>query len=154
MVTARPGHGGEDGAAAVEFAILLPLLVALLFGFIQFGVAFNNKIQATNAAREGARLAIVGVDDWTDVTTPPAPAETFWTVVRQRAGGLAITNCSVDVNPNIVGGTVTVGFDYPVDLVIPFVPLPASWSTGHAQVQMRIEQPSDLGNKPAAGSCT
>ena len=57
----------EDGAAAVEFALLLPLLVVLLFGFIQFGTAFNTKIQATNAAREGARMAVVGIDNWTDV---------------------------------------------------------------------------------------
>ncbi|HEY4790639.1 MAG TPA: TadE/TadG family type IV pilus assembly protein, partial [Actinomycetes bacterium] len=38
---------GQDGAAAVEFALLLPLLVLLLFGFIQFGLAFNTRIQAT-----------------------------------------------------------------------------------------------------------
>jgi Flp pilus assembly protein TadG len=59
--------GREDGAAAVEFALLLPLLVLLLFGFIQFGIAFNTRIQATNAAREAARMAVIGIDNWNDV---------------------------------------------------------------------------------------
>jgi Flp pilus assembly protein TadG len=49
----------QRGAAAVEFALLLPLLVAIVFGISQFGIAFNNWIVITNAAREGARLASV-----------------------------------------------------------------------------------------------
>src|SRR4029450_6907924 len=51
---------GEGGVPAVEFAILLPVLVIMLFGLIQFGIAFNTKIQATNRAREGARMAAFG----------------------------------------------------------------------------------------------
>jgi Flp pilus assembly protein TadG len=45
----------EEGASAVEFALVLPLLVALLFGIIEFGAAFNAQIMVTNAAREAAR---------------------------------------------------------------------------------------------------
>jgi Flp pilus assembly protein TadG len=51
----------QNGAAAVEFALLLPLLVAIIFGISQFGIAFNNWIVVNNAAREGARLASVGL---------------------------------------------------------------------------------------------
>lgn len=54
-----------DGAAAVEFALLLPVLVLLLFGIIQFGVAFNQAQGQQAAAREGARLAAVWADNGT-----------------------------------------------------------------------------------------
>lgn len=45
----------ERGAAAVEFAIILPLLMTLLLGIIEFGYLFNQQISLTQAAREGAR---------------------------------------------------------------------------------------------------
>ena len=126
---------GEDGAAAVEFALLLPLLVVLLFGFIQFGTAFNTRIQATNAAREGARMAVVGIDNWADVGGGTA----FWQAVQQDAGLGDINSC-VLTTTDVVGGTLTVTFDYPLDLVIPFMPSPPSWQTGTATATMRIEQ--------------
>jgi Flp pilus assembly pilin Flp len=132
----------QDGAAAVEFALLLPLLVLLLFGFIQFGLAFNTRIQATNAAREAARQAVVGIDDWTDVGGVP-----FWQLVRDRAGVSSISNCSVTTNPKTpeVGGTLTVKFDFPLKLVIPFLPSPPSWQSGTAQASMTIERLSVSG---------
>lgn len=45
----------ESGAAAVEFALLFPLFIAILFGIINFGFAFNQKINITQAAREASR---------------------------------------------------------------------------------------------------
>jgi Flp pilus assembly pilin Flp len=129
------GQRDQDGAAAVEFALLLPLLVLLLFGLIQFGLAFNTKIQATNAAREGARMAVVGIDNWADV----GGGLPFWQAVQQNAGVGDIDNCVLNTT-NVVGGTLTVTFDYPLDLVIPFMPSPPSWQTGTAQATMRIEQ--------------
>jgi Flp pilus assembly pilin Flp len=125
---------GQDGAAAVEFALLLPLLVLLLFGFIQFGLAFNTRIQATNAAREAARQAVIGIDDWSDVGGVP-----FWQLARDRAGVGSISNCTF-ITDNVVGGTLTVRFDFPLKLVIPFLPSPPSWQTGTAEASMRIEQ--------------
>jgi len=54
----RPGGGAPDrGAAAVEFALLLPVLLLLVFGIIDLGRALNAQITLTQAAREGARLA-------------------------------------------------------------------------------------------------
>ena len=50
---------GQKGAAAVEFAIILPLLVTLVFGIIEFSTLFYNKAMITNASREGARAGIV-----------------------------------------------------------------------------------------------
>jgi len=49
----------DRGAAAVEFAIVLPVLVIFVFGIIEFGIVFYNKAMITNACREAARAAIV-----------------------------------------------------------------------------------------------
>jgi len=50
----------ETGASAVEFAVLMPFLVLLVFGIIEFGLLFYNQQVITNASREGARAAIKG----------------------------------------------------------------------------------------------
>lgn len=52
----REGQG-DSGAAAVEFALVLPILVLLLFGIVQFGHLFNQWQQLEHATREGARWA-------------------------------------------------------------------------------------------------
>jgi Flp pilus assembly protein TadG len=53
---------GEKGVSAVEFAIVLPLLVLLVFGTIEFGVLLYDQAVITNASREGARAGIVFSD--------------------------------------------------------------------------------------------
>ena len=50
----------ERGSVAVEFALLLPVLLLLVFGIIDFGRAINDQITLTQAAREGVRLAALG----------------------------------------------------------------------------------------------
>ena len=52
----------EDGAAAVEFALVAMLFFTLIFGAIQFGYTFFEYISVTHAAREGARWAALGAD--------------------------------------------------------------------------------------------
>jgi Flp pilus assembly protein TadG len=49
----------EEGAALVEFAVVLPLLVLLLLGMMEFGLLLYNQHVITNASREGARYGIV-----------------------------------------------------------------------------------------------
>src|SRR5512139_1146576 len=49
----------QRGATAVEFAIVFPLLILLLFGIIEFSVILYDKAMITNASREGARAGIV-----------------------------------------------------------------------------------------------
>jgi Flp pilus assembly protein TadG len=51
----------ERGAAAVEMALVLPLLIMLLGGIVDYGRYFWTQVQLTNAAREGARAGITGV---------------------------------------------------------------------------------------------
>ena len=52
--------GEEDGTALVELALVLPLLMVLLLGMLDFGKAFNSWIDETHMANLGARLAAVG----------------------------------------------------------------------------------------------
>ena len=49
----------QHGASAIEFALVLPLLVMLVFGIIEFSLALYDKAVITNASREGARAGIV-----------------------------------------------------------------------------------------------
>lgn len=50
----------EKGAAIIEFAIILPVLLALVIVIVELGWIFNGYITLTGAAREGARLAARG----------------------------------------------------------------------------------------------
>src|SRR5215813_7676163 len=54
---------GEDGAAMVEFALILPLVVLLTFGIIEFAIAFNADSNINQAGRAGGRTdAILSTD--------------------------------------------------------------------------------------------
>jgi Flp pilus assembly protein TadG len=67
---------GQHGAAVVELALVLPLLVMLLFGLISTGLAYTDDLAISNAAREGARLGS---------STDYEPNPTAWaTSVRDR----------------------------------------------------------------------
>jgi hypothetical protein len=59
MSMKRRSRRGDKGAAAVEMAIVLPLLVFLAFGVAEFGWAFAQKMDLNSAAREGARIAAI-----------------------------------------------------------------------------------------------
>jgi hypothetical protein len=52
----RAPFDGEGGAAAVEFGLLLPLLMLILGGLIDLGFLFNAQVSLTHAAREGVRV--------------------------------------------------------------------------------------------------
>jgi len=72
---ARLRSGSEEGAAAVEFALVVPLLLTLLFGIVEFGTAYNAQILVTNAAREAIRAANVA-ESATSVDARRAAADT------------------------------------------------------------------------------
>lgn len=59
LPTRRSTHGPESGVALVEFALVLPVLLVLLLGMLDFGKAFNYWIDETHLANEGARWAAV-----------------------------------------------------------------------------------------------
>jgi Flp pilus assembly protein TadG len=56
----------ERGAAAVEMAVVLPLLLLMLGGIVDFGRAFYTEVSLTNAARDGVRLAAIQNADAVD----------------------------------------------------------------------------------------
>ena len=63
--------GSNKGQAIVELAYVLPLLVAIVLGIIEFGVLFYDQAVLTNAAREGARVGMAfqtdsGGDYWSE----------------------------------------------------------------------------------------
>jgi len=87
----RSRKSRDRGAAAVEFALLLPVLLLIVFGIIDFGRALNAQITLTQAAREGARLVALGQPDVTARTEAAATGLTPVTVV--------ITACPVDAQP-------------------------------------------------------
>lgn len=57
----RRRWGDQRGAVAVEFALVFPLLILVLFGVIEYGAVYNAQLQVTGAAREAAReMAVTG----------------------------------------------------------------------------------------------
>lgn len=74
----------QSGASAVEFAIVLPILILLVFGIIEFSVALYDKAMITNASREGARAGIV-------FSIPSVTDEEIITVVNTYLGNNLIT---------------------------------------------------------------
>ena len=49
-------HRDQWGTAAVEFALVVPILLMLLLGIITFGIAYSQSVALNNTAREGARF--------------------------------------------------------------------------------------------------
>lgn len=65
----------NDGAEIAEFAVVLPVVVLFLFGILWFGRAYNIYTTITLAAREGAKVAVVGsAASCATCGAPPAPA--------------------------------------------------------------------------------
>lgn len=64
----------ERGAAVVEFALVVPLLLLLVFGIIEFSILFYDKAVITNASREAAR-------EFAIYSSPPVPKAYLNTVV-------------------------------------------------------------------------
>jgi len=106
----------ERGAAAVEFAILLPVLMLILFGVIEFGMIMYSREIITNASREGARTGIV------QATAKPTTGD-IQTVVTNYLTGTGIDPNAVTTTiagagltaPNTLNVTVT----YPYNFFVP-----------------------------------
>ena len=102
----------EGGAAIVEFAIILPLLLVLVFGIIEFGRAFNANISLTHAAREGAREYAITQDSSAGISAAIGAATSL------NTGDMSFTVSSCNF-----GDPATIRITYPFTFSIPFVPL-------------------------------
>jgi Flp pilus assembly protein TadG len=65
----------DEGVAAVEFALILPVLALLLFGILEFGRVWSQYQVYQGAAREGARCAAVQATEFSDCEIQPAIAQ-------------------------------------------------------------------------------
>jgi len=100
----------ERGQTMTEFAIILPVLVVMLFGIIQFGIVFNNYVTLTDAVRAGAREASVARQ-----SANPSAAATA--AVRSSAANLNQSNLNVTVTSGWQpGADVTVAATYPFSI--------------------------------------
>ena len=102
--------GNERGQAMTEFAVVLPILVVLLLGIVQFGIVFNNYVTLTDAVRAGARMAAVSRQ-----ASDPVGAATA--AVDAAAANLDQSNLPVKVTSSWApGSTVTVTATYPYSI--------------------------------------
>ena len=108
----------QEGQALVEFAIVIPLLLLIVLGIMQFGILFNNYLTLTDAVRAGARQAAVSR---TDVD----PEQKTKDRVKQAAGHINDASLEITVDPYdpakdthtwAAGGDVTVKATYPFTL--------------------------------------
>ncbi len=105
----------ENGQTMVEFTLVLPVLLLVLFGIIQFGIVFNNYVTLTDAVRTGAREAAVsrnlGASGATTATKQAVIAAA--SDLSLPAGNVTVTstwNAGDDV-------TVTASIPYSIDLL-------------------------------------
>jgi Flp pilus assembly protein TadG len=108
----------QDGQAMVEFVLVAPVLLLLIFGIVQFGILFNNYMTLTDATRAGARQAAVSR------TLPDPEGKTKDRVVR-AASDLDVDALEITVEPYdpskgsktwAQGGDVTVTVKYPYSI--------------------------------------
>jgi len=104
----------EDGQAFVEFAIVLPVLVLLVFGIIQFGVAFHNYLAITDAARVAARAAAVKRTD----SPCTAAANAIEDTVSQGQWAEISSRITCTAGPN-TGDQVKITIKYPYSIGLP-----------------------------------
>jgi Flp pilus assembly protein TadG len=114
----------ERGAAAIEFALVLPILVLLIVGIFEFGRLFNVQLTLSNAAREGARVMAINDD--------PSEARSA-AIAAAPVLNPAITDGQIDVSPDSCddnpGDQVEVVITYEVALIAPDF---WEWATGDA----------------------
>jgi Flp pilus assembly protein TadG len=112
----------ERGQAAVEFALILPILMALLLGIIQFGIVFNNYVTITDAARAGARKAAVSRFLSDNGATAKTAARNSAQGLDQAKLGVTASACAAGVCSaaawNIPGSDVVVTTTYPYSIHI------------------------------------
>jgi Flp pilus assembly protein TadG len=108
---ARRGRRDERGAAAVELALVMPILVLILFGIIEFARAWNVRQTLTDAAREGARIAVVNAS----IVSTAQLTDSVTNVVQRAAQTAGLDISQLTITPtgiNAAGGTARVQLQY------------------------------------------
>jgi Flp pilus assembly protein TadG len=109
----------QRGAVAAEFALLLPVILLILFGTIEFGMIMYSRELITNASREGARAGIV-------LVSPKPTAGAITTIATNYLTGTGINPANVTIAVTGAGGanpaTLTVAATYQYPWLIPYIP--------------------------------
>lgn len=113
----RIGHHAEDGQAAVEFALVAPVLIALLLAIVQAGVAFNHYLAVTDAARAASREAITARVAGVTVADIQQAAQTAAADLDPAQLGVAVAD-PTDPTFTQSGSTVTVTVTYPYSIKV------------------------------------
>lgn len=100
--TATTDRGSDAGAAMVEMALVLPLLVLLILGIFEFGRAYNARITLTHATREAVREYSISADQSRAVA-----------VLEAAATPLDPSAISVDLSECVRGLPASVTASYP-----------------------------------------
>jgi len=100
--------GGNAGNAAIEFALVFPLLLLIVFGISEFGRALRTVQALNSAAREGARLAAVTAPDQGAVT---ARVNEVLTAAQVTSSGVTVEGPLGAIPEQTVRVTVTSDFE-------------------------------------------
>ena len=126
----RAQISSERGAALLETALTLPIVLMICVGIFEFGRAYQTWQLLTNAAREGARVAVVGGTTDLDIETA---VRTYMAAERLGNAGTApiAVNRKVALGSN-TGTEVTIQYPFSFILLDPAVRFvrPASTTTG------------------------
>jgi Flp pilus assembly protein TadG len=109
------------GQSLVEFAIILPFFVMLLFMVVQFSLVFHDYLVLSEAAREGARLASVGKTDGEIIATAKTIVQSNAITLKLDAAGLGGLVTVTPGQPRKLGDQVTILVSAPVQTSIPFL---------------------------------
>jgi Flp pilus assembly protein TadG len=100
----------EEGQALAEFALVLPVLILVLFGMIEFGRGFNYWNDATHISAEGARFAVVNrKPDPTDANSLQVQLRNQADTTELRGGGSTALPTPAQVCVDFPAGTSKVG---------------------------------------------
>ena len=110
MTFTKHDISNERGQTMTEFAIIAPLLVVLLFGIIQFGIAFNNYVALTDAVRAASRKGAVSRESGN--ATGACTSAAYNAAGDLKASQLSVT-CSSTWQP---GADLTVTGTYPYSI--------------------------------------
>jgi Flp pilus assembly protein TadG len=117
----------EKGASAVEFALVLPVLMVILFGIIEFGFILYDKAIVTNASREGARRGIVySVTNDASATPVAVSTDEITSIVSSYCAsylvslgsGTAAPSTTITGNCTVPGNSLTVTVTYPYSFLV------------------------------------
>ena len=134
----------EHGTALVEFALVLPLLLVLLFGMLDFGKAFNYWIDGTHLSAEGARWAVVNKNPGSGTLQEYIQQQADTDELRN--GGTASVGTPLQVCISFPNGTADVGDPVHVNASFTYNWLPflgtqigVTQTTVSASATMRLE---------------